>query len=135
NELEQIEARWLRATSEVERGAVAREAELLADRIEENLPGAPQDRPRTNLYPGETPTGTPSTSYADEIGRRWDWVKARFGDGASNIGTWLLVGGGVVLGWKALDYLRERERQRALRAADDAEEQLNAELEHIAEEA
>src|SRR5690348_3881120 len=50
NELARIQARWLRATTDEERGAIAREAELLADRVEENLPGAPQDRQRTNLY-------------------------------------------------------------------------------------
>jgi hypothetical protein len=138
NELARIEARWLRATNGGERAAVARDAELLADRVEENLPGAPQDRQRTNLYPGETPKGTPATTYADEVrgelGRGWGWVKTRLSDGASNVGTWLLVGGGVVLSWKALDYLRERERQRALRAADEDESQLNAELEHVADE-
>src|SRR5262249_61533156 len=62
NELERIEARWLRATTDAERARIARDAELLADRAQENLPGAPQDRPRTNLYPGQGPNGTPATS-------------------------------------------------------------------------
>src|SRR5262249_31297161 len=116
NELTRIEARWLRATSDGERSGIAREAELLADRVEESLPGAPQDRPRTNLYKGEVPKGTPATTYQQEVDRQrgevWDWLKdtaTRGADGASSIGKWLLLGGGVVLGWKALDYLRERE--------------------------
>src|SRR5690242_17579220 len=53
HDLDRIEARWLRAASDGERAQIAREAELLADRVQENLPGAPQDRQRTNLVLGE----------------------------------------------------------------------------------
>ena len=35
--------------------------------VEESLPGAPQDRARTNLYAGETPRGTPATTYGQEL--------------------------------------------------------------------
>ena len=49
NELAKIEDRWLRAASDIERARVARDAELLADRTEENLPGAPTGWTRTNL--------------------------------------------------------------------------------------
>src|SRR5579863_673542 len=66
-ELDQIDARWLRATSDAQRAGIAREAELLADRVEENLPAAPQDRTRTNLYAGEVAQGTPATSYAQAL--------------------------------------------------------------------
>src|SRR5437588_8248349 len=55
SELARIEARWLRATSEFDRARVARDAELLADRTQESLPGAPQNRVRTNLAAGEQP--------------------------------------------------------------------------------
>src|SRR5258706_16112375 len=48
NELRRIEERWLRAGTDIERARVARDAELLADRTEENLPGAPTDWKRTN---------------------------------------------------------------------------------------
>src|SRR5437660_491586 len=63
NDLSRIEARWLRATTDIERARVARDAERLADRVQEALPGAPQDRDRTNLFKGERPTSTPTTSY------------------------------------------------------------------------
>ena len=129
-ELERIAARWLRATRDDDRSQIARDAELLADRVEESLPGAPQDRPRTNLYPGEAARGTPSSSYygeaADQAGETWGWVKDRASSaaaGASGIGNLLLVGGGVVVGWKLFDYLRERDRRRlnaSLESAADA---------------
>src|SRR5579863_5726409 len=77
-ELDDVDARWLRATSDAQRAAIAREAELLADRVEENLPGAPQDRARTNLFAGEVATGTPPTSYSQEVTAEarndWDWL-------------------------------------------------------------
>src|SRR5437899_98659 len=63
NELARVEARWLRATNDKDRVTVARDAELLADRVQESLPGAPQDRVRTNLFKGEVQTSTLETSY------------------------------------------------------------------------
>jgi sugar phosphate isomerase/epimerase len=78
NELTRIEARWLRTATDTDRAAVARDAELLADRVQESLPGAPQDRVRTNLYEGETPKGTPATSYAQEVAMQaLRWVGGR----------------------------------------------------------
>ena len=137
NELARIEARWLRATSDADRGVVARDAELLADRVEESLPGAPQDRARTNLYAGETPRGTPATTYGQELAMQasesWDWLSdaARgAADTAGSIGKWLVLGGGIALGWKALSFLRERSRLAALEAT--TERSLNASLEHEA---
>jgi hypothetical protein len=139
-DLARIEARWLRATTDEGRATVAREAELLADRVEESLPGAPQDRARTNLYSGEVPKGTPATSYDQEVGAQahavWSWLKDTASAGAhqaSSIGKWLLVGGGVVLGWKVFDYLRERERNRLRSAPTGGERALNASLEQVAE--
>jgi hypothetical protein len=140
NELSRIEARWLRATTDEERTKIAREAELLADRVEENLPGAPQDRARTNLYKGETPTSTPATSYAQEVDRQtgdvWGWLKNKAtgaADEATSIGKWLLIGGGVVHGWKVFDFLRESERNRVRSGAGSTERALTASLERVAE--
>jgi hypothetical protein len=138
-ELARIEARWLRAIRDDERGQIARDAELLADRVEENLPGAPQNRERTNLYAGERPTGTAPTSYygevADQTREMWDSLKDaanRAADAASGLEKMLLLGGGVVLGWKVLDYMRERQREQ-LRSADDRTRRaLNASLERAA---
>jgi len=117
-----IEARWLRATTDGERSAVARDAELLADRVEQNLPGAPQDRARTDLAPGETSTSTPATSFADELETEAHsvWTKVRDGahaatDGAKKVGTWLLVGGGLLLGIRAVGLLRDRQRRNRRR--------------------
>ena len=140
NELARLDARWLRAASDVQRAALAREAELLADRVEESLPGAPQDRARTNLYAGEVPHGTPATTYGQEVesqaGEVWQWAedKATSARGAaSSVGKWILVAGGGFLGWKALDYLATRERARLQRAAGNERRALNAALEQVAE--
>lgn len=139
NELARIEARWLRATTDSERSKIAREAELIADRVEESLPGAPQDRARTNLYKEETPKGTPETSYDQEVdnqaGEVWGWIKDKAGGAAheaSSIGKWLLVGGGIIGGWKLLDFLRERERNRVRSASGRTQRALNASLERAA---
>lgn len=67
NELQRIEARWSVAKTDAERAAVARDAELLADHTQETMPGAPQDRQRTNLFKGETPQHAPATSYLGEL--------------------------------------------------------------------
>src|SRR5215813_13727402 len=131
NELDRIEERWLRATSAAERLRIAREAELLADRVQENVPGAPQDRQRTNLYPGEVPTATPATSYAEEFGRQaesaWSWVKEkgeRAGEGLESIGNWLLLGGGVLLAIQIVGLLRDAQRRNARRTHSE----INARL-------
>jgi hypothetical protein len=135
-DLARIEARWLRATRDDERAQIARDAELLADRVEENVPGAPQDRLRTNLYSGETPTAAPPTTYygeaASQAGEVWGWVKdtaSSAAEGAASVGKSLLIGGGVVLGWKLFDYLRERERDRVRSASGRTRRALNASLE------
>jgi hypothetical protein len=147
HELNQIDARWLRATGDAQRAAIAREAELLADRVEENLPGAPQDRQRTNLYKGEVARGKPATSYGEEVKTqakeqlhplvgRWEWLKDKADEAthaASSIGQWILVGGAVVLGWRAFDYLAERERARQLRAGSTERRRLNTNLVRAAE--
>jgi hypothetical protein len=139
NELAQIEARWRAASSDAQRAAIAREAELLADRVEESVPGAPQDRDRTNLYAGEIATATPATTYGQELdaqaNEEWQWIKDTASvakDRASSFGKWLLVGGAAVLSWKALDYLRERERSRQSRA-ESTEQRLNRSLERVAQ--
>jgi hypothetical protein len=67
SELDKLAGRWASASTDDERSMIARDAELLADRVEENLPGAPQDRARTNLYKGEVVHSTPATSYAGEL--------------------------------------------------------------------
>lgn len=140
DELAHLDARWLRAASDVQRAALAREAELLADRVEENLPGAPQDRARTNLYAGEVPHGTPATTYGQEVdaqaGEVWQWAKdkATFAkDAASSAGKWILVAGAGFLGWKALDFLAARERAHLQRAASSERRALNSALERVAE--
>src|SRR5262249_40642568 len=122
---------------------IARDAELLADRAQENLPGAPQDRPRTNLYPGEVPKGTPATSYtgelvsqAQEVGRdAWGWFSHKADRAASvlgDVGQWLLIGGGVLLGIQAFGLLRDMERRRNLRWAP-TRRMVNMRLAELAE--
>lgn len=114
---------------------IARDAELLADRVEENLPGALQDRVRTNLLPGEAPTFTPPTTYYGEVAAQsresWAWLKDKANvaaDGAISAGKLHLVGGGVALGWKHIDYLRDRERARLRSASGRTRHALNASL-------
>lgn len=104
DEAEHVEARWLRATNELDRARVARDTELLADRTQESLPGAPQDRRRTNLWDGEIPAFTPPITYGDEVARQahdaWDWTKnaiRQTANDAASLGTWLLIAGGVLL--------------------------------------
>lgn len=119
NDLQHIKDRWAHATSDVERARIARDAELLADRTQESLPGAPQDRQRTNLFKNETPTSTPATSYGDEAKREAahavHWVRekahavAEAIDPSPSIGTWLLIGGGVVA---AILLLRSNDREQ-----------------------
>jgi hypothetical protein len=91
----------------------------LADHVEENLPGAPTDWKRTNLYPGEGAHVTSATSYGNEASAQadeaWSWIKRKAGDAideTKSTGKWLLIGGGVFLGIKGIEYLDERERRR-----------------------
>lgn len=107
DELAHVEARWLRATNDIDRARIARDAELLADHTQETLPGAPQDRARTNLWKGEIATSTAATSYADELEHQahdvWNWTKntlRQTANDAVSIGTWLLIGGGILLALK-----------------------------------
>jgi hypothetical protein len=144
NELKRIEERWLRAGSDVERARVARDAELLADRTEENLPGAPNDWKRTNLTKGEVARSAPVTSYAQEAvaqttevaGGAAGWLKdkaERAKNDVYSIGTLLLIGGGIVLGFKLVDYLREREHRLQRDSQTRARRLLNASLVRTAE--
>jgi hypothetical protein len=130
-ELAGVEARWLRSTNDLERAKIARDAELLADRTQEALPGAPQDRRRTNLWAGEVPTFTPATSYGDEVAREahdaWDWTKSairRTADDAVSLGTWVLVAAGVLLTTKLWRTTAGTQR--------DARRTLNRRLERVA---
>jgi len=134
-ELARIEARWLRATRGDERSQVARDAELLADRVEENLPGAPQNRERTNLYSGEAPTAAPPTSFYGEIADRsaelWSGLRdaaERAAAAASLVEKTLLVGGGLWAAWKAVEYLRSRART----TDEGSPHALNESLERVA---
>jgi hypothetical protein len=116
NDLRHIQDRWKAARSDADRATIARDAELLADRTQESLPGAPQDRQRTNLWKGEKPTSTPATSYGGEAKQQAEdsaahavrWVRAKAKavrdeiDHPWGIGKWLLIGGGVVVAWSLL---------------------------------
>ena len=129
-DLERIEARWLRAATAFERARLARDAELLADRTQESLPGAPQDRKRTNLFPGETPSSTPSTSFEREVdsqaGFVWSWLKQRGSAAAGTVAAvsrLVVVGGVAFVGYELYRLARARHRaqtrnsRRALNAA------------------
>ena len=135
DELARIESRWLRATSDLERAKIARDAELLADRTKENLPGAPQSWRRTNLFVGEDERSTPATSYGQELASEaendWQWVKDKASgaaDAGKGLAQLLLVGGGLFVAAKALDYLHSRQQQHAV----TTERALNAGLERAA---
>jgi hypothetical protein len=100
-ELSRLELRWSRATSDKDRAAVARDAELLADRVQEDLPGAPQDRQRTDLVKGEVPTSTPATSYLGELASTLGLPgNDRNSDGSSKTNWWKVaaLGLGAVVG-------------------------------------
>lgn len=136
NDLERLEARWLRAATEFERARVARDAELLADRTQESLPGAPQDRKRTNLYPGETPSSVPSTSFDHEVDAQaawvWSWIKQRGSAAADTLGavSRLLVAGGVAfVGYELYRLVRARHQAKAR----NSRRALNAALADAAE--
>ena len=136
DELTRIEARWLRATNDLERAKIARDAELLADRTKENLPGAPQSWKRTNLYVDEQEQLAPATSYGQEVAREadsdWTWLKEKASGAAGagkGIAELLLLGGGIFLAIKAVDYLRARQTSTVSAAA------LNRGLERAATDA
>jgi hypothetical protein len=110
-----IEARWWRAAGEAERAQVARDAELLADRVEESLPGAPQDRGRTNLAADEVAHGTPAVTLGDELGREaaetWGWAKRKGEEAAGaagGAGRLLLMGAGAVVALRLAGWLTNR---------------------------
>jgi hypothetical protein len=140
-ELERIEARWLRATTDVERTRIARDAELLADRVQEDLPGAPQDRQRTDLVKGEKPTATAATSYAHEANEQFlevthareaiDWIR-REGEslkgGLKTVGQGILIGGGLLVALRLIEYASVRRRQ----GGDATARRLNRALEQTA---
>jgi hypothetical protein len=133
-ELQHIEERWEFATNDIDRARVARDAELLADRVQESLPGAPQDRKRTNLYPGETPKGTPSTRFEDianeQFDATWNWLKRgslAVRDEAAGAGKWLIIGGTILLGMQLIDFLRahsQRNEQEERRVLDSEVERV-----------
>ncbi len=141
DELARLDAVWLRAANDLDRVRAAQAAELLADRTEESLPGAPQDWRRTNLYAGERPSSTPATSYRQELAgeaqRDWDWF-ANEASGAANFGKgiaqWVLIGGGLLLAIKAVDYLRvsqEHNSKSTARELNEGLERAAADVEHI----
>jgi hypothetical protein len=137
DELSRVESRWLRATNDIDRAQIARDAELLADRTKENLPGAPQSWTRTNLYAAEVEKSTPATSYGEELAAEaehdWTWLKDKAGAAAGagkGIAQWLLVGGGLFVAYKLVDYLRAHEQRTATSTA----RALNSGLEHAAVE-
>jgi hypothetical protein len=93
------------------------------------------DRRRTNLWKGEEQTSTPATSYYGEVqsqaGESWSWLKDKAGyvaDEASALVKLGLLGGGVVVAWKLVDYFREQQGRQVSRSASGVERQLNASL-------
>ena len=124
-DLEKVELRWWRAASDAERERIARDAELLADRIKENLPGAPLDWRRTNLGADEVERTTAATSYAEELSTSslFDWAShaaGRAADGASRIGALVLLGGGLYVGSQIVGLLRGRQAGSLLRSLERA---------------
>jgi hypothetical protein len=98
NELTHIEARWSGAKTDQERAAIARDAELLADHTQETMPGAPQNRQRTNLWKGETPKHAPATSYLNELVHSQPSGTAPPTDEHSSTMTKYLIGAAVGVG-------------------------------------
>lgn len=127
HDLDQIESRWWRASNENERARIARDAELLADRIKENLPGAPQDWTRTNLTTDEMETSTAATSFGAELSSEashaWAWASHAAGqtvDATSKLGLLALLGGGLYLGAQVVGLLRGRQAQRLIVSLENA---------------
>ena len=126
-DLERIEERWWRASSDEARASVARQAELLADRIKENLPGAPQDWQRTNLTTGENERSAPATSYGSELRSEaeeaWSIAKRateRTADGLTSVGALLLLGGGLYVGSQLPSLLRSNKARQLVRELERA---------------
>jgi hypothetical protein len=135
NELARVEDRWLRAANDIERARVARDAELLADRTEENLPGAPTDWTRTNLTKEEAPRSTAQTSYIEEAdhqaGAVWQRTKdvaTRATREASSLIDMVLLGSGLFIGWRLLDFAKAREVRKSIEASRAHREKRRARL-------
>lgn len=130
NDLARIDARWLRATTDRERSEIAREAELLADRVAETLPGAPRDWKRTNLASGEAEKTTQKPTLADELKyearEAWSGFEAEIVRPASSLLGWLAAGALAVGGWKLWQFTRDDDRKER--------RQLNRALERAARE-
>lgn len=126
-DLERIEARWWRAATDREREGIARDAELLADRIKENLPGAPLDWQRSNLAAQEIEKTQPATTFSTDLSERATelWANAsvaaeRTSQGVTQLGALLLLGGGLYLGSQIVLLLRSKEATRVLNAVERA---------------
>ena len=67
SDIVKIESLWKKAVGESGKNAAAREAELLADRVQELLQGASQARTKTNTSnrSGIVPTGAPDDGYTE----------------------------------------------------------------------
>ena len=123
NDLARLDVRWLRAIKELQRNVLAREMELLADRVAESLPGAPQDWQRTNLAVGEKPETAKAASLGEELraqaAESWASVETSVVRPAASIIGWLLTGLAAVGGWRLWRQLRgddADERRRLSRA-------------------
>lgn len=125
NDRSRLEARWLRATTDKERVGIARDMELLADRVAESLPGAPQDWKRTNLGKNEAASATAKPSLSDELkaeaGSTWSTIESQVARPATSILGWLAAGALAVGGWKLWQFVRSDEggeRRRLNRALE-----------------
>lgn len=123
NDYSRIDARWLRSTTDGERSGIAKQMELLADRVAESLPGAPQDWQRTNLAAGEKPANAKTASLGEELraqaAESWAAVETNVVRPAASIVGWLLTGLAAVGGWRLWRQLRGEdadERRRLNRA-------------------
>ena len=119
SDTKKLDAKWLRATTETVREALAKEAENLADRTKENLPGAPPDWKRTNLYKGETEKQAAPTTYAGAVAEEASLRAHQVGQGLGFLASGLggvaklgLLGGAVFLGLKLVSAFESR-RERA----------------------
>jgi|GEM_PF-2444716 len=111
-ELAKLQARFASKLDAKTLETVARDAELLADRTKETLPGAPPDWKRTNLYTGEVEKQTAATSFFGEVvggNDPNDPKRASF-----NLKRALVVGGAVagavILGRMFLGSMADRPR-------------------------
>jgi len=114
SDAKKLDAKWLRATTETEREALAKEAENLADRTKENLPSAPSDWKRTNLYKGEVEKQTAATSFAGALAEEASLRANQLGTLATGLGgaaKLALVGGAVYLGIKLVSAFESRKER------------------------